>query len=61
VRGLRTNVGDRVVARVAVHAKGHGPEFAEYTVISTIRNGRTLILEYFWDYAEALASFGLSE
>jgi len=57
-----TNVGDRVVARQVAHGKGKGPEaIAEYTVISTLRNGRTLILEYFWDHAEALASLGLSE
>ena len=57
-----TNVGDRVVARQVARGKGKGPEaIAEYTVISTLRNGRTLILEYFWDHAEALASLGLSE
>jgi ketosteroid isomerase-like protein len=57
-----THVGDRVVAKQAVHAKGQGPEvIAEYTTISTMRNGRTLIIEYFWDYADALASLGLSE
>ena len=57
-----TDVGDRVVARQAAHAKGQGPELrAEFTTISTMRNGRTLIIEYFWDYAEALASLGLSE
>jgi ketosteroid isomerase-like protein len=56
------DVGDRVVARQVAHARGQGPELnLEFTVISTIRNGRTLIIEYFWDYAEALASLGLSE
>jgi ketosteroid isomerase-like protein len=50
------DIGDRVVTRQVVHAKGQGPEFnAEYTVISTIRNGRTLIIELFWDYADAHA------
>ena len=57
-----TDVGDRVVARAAAHGKGQGPELrAEFTTISTMRNGRILIIEYFWDYAEALASLGLSE
>ena len=57
-----TNVGDRVVARAVGHGKGQGPEaIAEFTTISTMRNGRTLIIEYFWDHAEALASLGLSE
>ena len=57
-----TNVGDRVVARQVARGKGKGPEaIAEYTVIYTLRNGRILIIEYFWDYAEALASLGLSE
>ena len=57
-----TDVGDRVVARSVGHGKGQGPELsAEFTTISTMRNGRVLIIEYFWDYAEALASLGLSE
>ena len=57
-----TDVGDRVVARQVARGKGKGPEArAEFTTISTMRNGRTLILEYFWDHAEALASLGLSE
>ena len=57
-----TDVGDRVVARAVAHGKGQGPELrAEFTTIATMRNGRILIIEYFWDYAEALASLGLSE
>jgi ketosteroid isomerase-like protein len=56
-----TGLGDRVVARAVAHGKGQGPEVAaEFTTISTMRNGRILIIEYFWDHAEALASLGLS-
>ena len=57
-----TEVGDRVVVRQVARGKGKGPEaIAEYTTVDTFRNGRILILEYFWDHADALASLGLSE
>jgi ketosteroid isomerase-like protein len=33
----------------------------EWTVVSTIRDGRILKTQYFWDHAEALEAAGLSE
>ncbi len=54
--------GDRVVVRLAYHAEGHGPEMNfEMTQVITVRNGKILSREYFWDHAEALETLGLSE
>ena len=56
------DAGDRVVTRQIAHGKGHGPEMKiEYTVVSTFRKGKVLILEYYWRHAEALEDLGLSE
>jgi ketosteroid isomerase-like protein len=56
------DAGDRVVARHIVHAVGHGPEIdAEFTTVSTMRNGKAFLIEYFWDHAAALEAIGLSE
>ena len=56
------DAGDRVVARQIGRGVGHGPEgHAEFTTVSTMRNGKVFLIEYFWDYAEALETLGLSE
>jgi ketosteroid isomerase-like protein len=56
------DAADRVVARQIGHAVGRGPEFkVEFTVVFTMRKGKTFLLEYFWDHAEALEAVGLSE
>ena len=56
------DAADRVVVRQIGHAAGRGPEFnVEFTVVFTMRKGKTLLLEYFWDHAEALEAVGLSE
>jgi ketosteroid isomerase-like protein len=56
------DAGDRVVVRVAYHGEGHGPELNfEITQVITVRNGRILYREFFWDHAEALETLGLSE
>jgi ketosteroid isomerase-like protein len=56
------DAGDRVVVRVAYHGEGHGPEMNfEMTQVITVRNGKILYREYFWDHAEALEAVGLSE
>jgi ketosteroid isomerase-like protein len=56
------DAGDRVVARQIVHAVARGPEVhAEFTTVSTLRNGRTFLIDYYWNYAEALEALGLSE
>jgi hypothetical protein len=33
----------------------------EYTTVSTLRNGRVILIDYFWDHAEALKAVGLEE
>ena len=54
--------GDRVVVRLAYHGEGHGPEMNfEMTQVITVRNGKILYREYFWDHAEALEAVGRSE
>jgi ketosteroid isomerase-like protein len=55
-------MGDRVIGRVAWHCVGRGPQSdMEWTNVFTIRDGRILNVEYFWDHAQALEAAGLSE
>jgi ketosteroid isomerase-like protein len=56
------DAGDRVVARQIAHAVGRGPAVQqEFTTVATFRNGRIVLVDYFWDYAEALKAVGLEE
>jgi hypothetical protein len=56
------DAGDRVVARMIAHGVGRGPAFhLGFTTVTTLRNGRTILIDYFWDYAEALKAAGLEE
>ena len=56
------DVGDRVAVRMVLHGEGRGPEAnIEMTNVVTVRNGRIVFIEYFWDHAEALEAVGLSE
>jgi ketosteroid isomerase-like protein len=56
------NVGDRVAVRFVWHAAGRGPEAAlELTGVVTVREGRIVLQEFFWDHAEALEALGISE
>ena len=56
------DVGDRVAVRFIWHGAGHGPESnIEATGVYTVRKGRIVAIEFFWDHAEALATLGLSE
>jgi ketosteroid isomerase-like protein len=56
------DVGDRVVVRQIWHAVGSGPDVnIEVTSVSTLRKGKTILVEFFWDHAEALEAVGLSE
>jgi uncharacterized protein len=56
------DVGDRVAVRFIWHGVGQGPESnIEGTGVYTVRKGRILGLEFFWDHAEALETLGLSE
>ena len=53
---------DRVAFRFVWHGTGHGPEAnLEMTGVYTIRKGKILEMEFFWDHAEALETLGLSE
>ncbi|MGZ5311229.1 MAG: nuclear transport factor 2 family protein [Solirubrobacterales bacterium] len=54
-------VGDRVIVRVGWHGVGRGPHSEmEWTTVFTIRDGRILNAEYFWEHADALEAAGLS-
>jgi ketosteroid isomerase-like protein len=56
------DAGDRVAIRFIWHAAGHGPEAGfEMTGVNTLRDGRVVSQEFFWDHADALEAFGLSE
>jgi hypothetical protein len=33
----------------------------EFTTVTTLRNGRSILIDYFWDHAEALKAVGLEE
>jgi len=53
---------DRVVVRQIWHTAGHGPDAnMEMTHVITVRKGRIVYQEFFWDHAEALETLGLSE
>jgi hypothetical protein len=54
--------GDRVVVRQVWRGVGLGPETnMELTNVLTVRRGRVVYQEFFWDHAEALEAAGLSE
>src|SRR5437764_13043408 len=49
------DVGDRVAVRFVWQGAGHGPESrVEMTGVFTVRKGRTVAMEFFWEHAEAL-------
>ena len=54
--------GDRVIARLIWRGVGRGPEaHLEFTAVYTVREGKVLCQESFWDHAEALVAVGLLE
>jgi ketosteroid isomerase-like protein len=56
------DAGDRVVVRQVWRGIGQGPESnIETTQVTTVRKGRVILQEFFWDHAEALEAAGLSE
>ena len=56
------DLGDRVVTRFIWRAEGSGPDLKiEVTSVTTVRKGKTILVEFFWDHAEALEALGLSE
>ena len=55
-------VADHVLVRVRWRTVGSGPEAnIEMTIVYTLRGGRILLNEYFWDHTEALKAVGLEE
>ncbi len=56
------DAADRVVGRFAYHGSGHGPEVnTELSCIYTVRNGKNVGQEFFWDHDQALEAAGLRE
>jgi ketosteroid isomerase-like protein len=56
------DVGDRVAVRVSWRGTGQGPDMTmEMTAVFSVRKGRIVHHEFFWDHAEALETLGLSE
>jgi ketosteroid isomerase-like protein len=56
------DAGDRVVVRQVWRGIGQGPESnIETTQVTTVRKGRVVLQEFFWDHAEALEAAGLWE
>jgi ketosteroid isomerase-like protein len=56
------HAGDRVAVRMIWRTGGRGPSAdMEMTNVMTVRKGRIVYQEYFWDHTEALELLGLSE
>jgi ketosteroid isomerase-like protein len=59
--GELIEVGDRVLAQLVWRGSGRGPESTlEWTCSYTVRKGKILNLDYFWDHREALETVGLT-
>jgi ketosteroid isomerase-like protein len=55
------DLGDRVVVSLIWHAVGRGPDLnIETTYVATVREGKTILVEYFWNHQEALKAMGLT-
>ena len=56
------DAADRVVVRFIWRGVGHGPEAnMEVTGVYTVRKGKIVFFEFFWDHAEALETLGISD
>ncbi len=56
------DVGDRVAVRIIWRGSGTGPEAGiEWTALFTVRNGKILATEFFWDHSDALIALGSEE
>jgi ketosteroid isomerase-like protein len=62
VTGDFIEVADRVVVRQIWRGAGYGPGAdIEMTNVVTMRKGKIVYQEFFWDHAEVLQTLGLSE
>ena len=62
ILGDPVDVGDRVVVRVVWRGSGSGPNVAmEFAYLFTLRKGRVITIQMYWDHAEALEAAGLRE
>jgi ketosteroid isomerase-like protein len=62
VLGDFIDAADRIVVRFNWSGVGHGPQSnIEVTGVYTVRKGKIVSVEHFWDHAEALETLGLSE
>jgi ketosteroid isomerase-like protein len=53
---------DRIIVRFIWRATGHGPDAdLQLTGVWTVRDGKIVYTEFFWDHAEALEAVGLAE
>ena len=51
-----------MVVRDVWRGTGRGPEAdMEFSRVFTVREGKIMVIEIFWDHAEALAAVGLAE
>jgi ketosteroid isomerase-like protein len=56
------DIADCVLVRTIWRGVRHGVDSQlEFTIVFTVRKGRIFGFEYFWDHAEALEAFGLSQ
>jgi ketosteroid isomerase-like protein len=58
------DLGDRVLVRVGVNMRGHesGVEVGQpVSELATLREGRIIFIEYFFDHKQALKAVGLEE
>jgi ketosteroid isomerase-like protein len=56
------DAADHVVVKLIWRGVGQGPESSmEFTGIYKVRKRRIVYIEFFWDYAKALETLGLSE
>lgn len=56
------DAGDRVIAKAVWRGSGSGPDAAmEFTYLLTLRKGRIIAIQSYWDHDEALEAAGLRE
>ena len=56
------HTGDRVAVRFVWRGLGHGPDLnLEQTCLYTVRVGKIMAFEFFWNHEEALKAMGVTE